>query len=207
MESVSEQLHLGGAMLCLGLLGLRAHSERWRLLGMPTSAWEDEGKKKQSQKTQILVCVDSIWAMPPGSKINSAVIVGTLLPVPIKERIRQTRVSLRPAVSLQCNRLFSVCRTRGFQSPHGGNWDPGGLCHSASAAAGWTAGGEHLLGKSLSPWGNSHGNLGRSWRTRHLSPGRITVLGSSECGGPRPLPAHCHIRVTRCMPKDVSSEE
>ena len=65
-ESVSEQLHLGGAMLCLGLLVLLAHSVRWRLLGMPASAWEDEGKKKQGRKTQILVCVDSIWAMPPG---------------------------------------------------------------------------------------------------------------------------------------------
>lgn len=65
----------------------------------------------------------------------------------------------------------------------------GGVCHFAPAAAGWTAGGEHLLDVSFGPRGNSHGNLGRSWRTRHLLPGRNAVLGSFECGGSRLLPA------------------
>ena len=47
-ESVSEQLHLGDAVLCLGLLELSAHPGQPRPEGVPTSAWQGEGNKTQS---------------------------------------------------------------------------------------------------------------------------------------------------------------
>lgn len=102
---------------------------------------------------------------------------------------------LRPAVSLWLSRAapeasdLCLCRARGFQRgprPCDGNWDPRRVCHPAPAATARTACGEHLLDVPFSLHGNSHHNLGRSRRARHLLPGRNPVPVSCECGKPRP---------------------
>lgn len=102
---------------------------------------------------------------------------------------------LRPAVSLWLSRAapeasdLCLCRARGFQRgprPCDGNWDPRRVCHPAPAATARTACGEHLLDVPFSLHGNSHHNLGRSRRARHLLSGRNPVPVSCECGKPRP---------------------
>lgn len=74
-------------------------------------------KAKQPGLSRLLLCNELCWEKGIWSKINSAVIVGTLLPVPIKERIRQTRVSLfkQRVFLLTCSTQLS--RTQAINSP------------------------------------------------------------------------------------------
>lgn len=51
-------------------------------------------QNKTTGLSRLLLCDELCWRKGIWSDINSAVIVGTLLPVPIKERIRRTRGSL-----------------------------------------------------------------------------------------------------------------
>lgn len=72
-------------------------------------------KTKQPGLSRLLLCNELYWEKGIWSKINSAVIVGTLLP--IKDRIRQTRVSLfKQCVSLlTCSTQLS--HTQAISSP------------------------------------------------------------------------------------------